>query len=143
MKGGNIIAIGVAGLVLIAAIGAFRFAKPGGLSFVKGQFGTATAAAAPLDWVRTSDEMSAVSQLGAGYAWAHICDRKVDMSAAARFLEAKLGRAHQYSAAQVADMMFLVVGSIGFEQQMVGRSGCTDLQKLYGPKGTAIPGLLD
>lgn len=100
------------------------------------------AQAEPLDWVKTREEMSAISQIAAGYAWGQICDKRVDTASAARFMEARLGPGRQYSATQVADMMFAVVGTIALQRQLAGQGGCAAVRKAYGPGGSAIPGLL-
>jgi hypothetical protein len=98
---------------------------------------------AQLDWTKSQDEMVAMSQLAAGHAWANTCNLKINTDVGAKFLEMKLGRAHPYDASQVAGMMFLVASVIGFQQQMVGPTGCSDWQKHFGARGTMIPGLLE
>jgi hypothetical protein len=95
-----------------------------------------------LDWTKT-DELSAISQLGAGYAWAEICNLKIDTEVAARFLEEKLGRGRQYSAQQVADLMFTAIATIGLERQLVGASACPAARRNYGRGGSSpLAGLL-
>ena len=66
------------------------------------------------------------------------------MDVAGRYLDATLGVDHHYTSAQVADMMFLVVGTIGIENGMAGsRSGCASAAGSFGPRGNVIPGLLE
>src|ERR1700694_4066792 len=65
--------------------------------------------AAPLDWVSSQEELSALSQLSAGYAAAMLCNREIKIEIAEQFLQARFGD-KRFSAAQFADVMFLVAG---------------------------------
>ena len=55
--------------------------------------------AAPLDWVSSQEELSALSQLSAGYAAAMLCNREIKIEIAEQFLQARFGD-KRFSAAQ-------------------------------------------
>jgi hypothetical protein len=103
--------------------------------------GISQLAAEPRVWTKNEAELLALSELGAGYAWAEICNKKVDTEAAARFMEAKLGAGRRFTPRQAADLMLLVVDSIGLGQ-LVMAEGCADLRENYGAGGKIVPGLL-
>jgi hypothetical protein len=83
--------------------------------------------------------------LATGYAWASLCDRKVDLDAATRYLEAKFGAGARFSSAQLAETMLFVVGSIGLQRSVAGadRAACGSAIKAFGPAGSEVPGLLE
>ena len=103
---------------------------------------------AELDWVRSHEQMSALSQLGAAYSLALICERPVDRAGAARALARILGSDGGYSAVQLADVLSLVTGTHAMHRAAPGlvdsaaarAKACTDAQLNYGPTGWVFPG---
>lgn len=110
--------------------------------------------AATFDWLKTEAEMGAAMQVASAYALGHRCNRNVNNAVAAKFLNARLGE-RRYSAEQMADLMFAVIGSIGMQEALLPgpasgaeraaalRRVCATADKAFGRSGTEIPGILE
>ncbi|HEX5242431.1 MAG TPA: hypothetical protein VFW23_04135 [Tepidisphaeraceae bacterium] len=79
--------------------------------------------------------------LANGYAWAYVCNRKIDLEVAEGYLQRTMGTDAHYSNAELVTDMLLVITSIGIARQMVP-AGCDGALRSYGPDGTLVRGLL-
>lgn len=103
----------------------------------------APCAAEPLDWIKGQSEMTAVTTLANGIAWGNLCDRPINLAIASRYLSAGLGANRQFSPSQAADLMFMVSGMIALQRSFTGGIDCPNAERLFGPKGSSIPGLFN
>jgi hypothetical protein len=80
-----------------------------------------------------------------------LCNREIKIEIAEQFLRARFGD-KRFSAAQFADVMFLVAGTHGMQEGMIALGAprkkalgdyCASTRKAFGPGGATIPGLID
>jgi hypothetical protein len=110
---------------------------------------TNAAFAAPLDWLSEQQKKDLLA-LYTGINGGVICSKKVDMGVANRFLESKLASL-KITPSQLVDASFMAVSLHAAELGMLIRQQpakevfpkhCKEVDRLFGPVGTVIPGLL-
>ena len=109
---------------------------------------TNAAFAAPLDWL-SEQQKKDLGALYTGISGGVLCSKKVDMGVANRFLESKLASL-KITPSQLIDASFMAVtmhaAEVGIVIKQPGKDAipkhCKAVDRLFGPSGTMIPGLL-
>jgi hypothetical protein len=103
-----------------------------------------SALARDFEWMN-KDQISAVTSLTAGYAGGIRCDRRFDPTVASAFLTKTFG-SRAFSAKEVAQIREMIINIID-QPVIVGgpveQGECARVRRLFGPGGSAIPGLLN